>query len=303
MLGSGLAHFYVALGRLLLAFGRSFLYRYLAAHQNGDGLVVDLVDHRIEQVDRFELVDQQRVFLFVAGVLYGVLQVVQLAEVLFPGLVDDMQQDALLERLHHFLAFAFIGGFQIAGNVVHALAVSDGNQDVLVHVSLVLVYLLDDRIGNLCHAVGLALEELHCGIESLVGQLFFFLFLEFVFGERGFHGQCLEHVHLAVLVVGSLYGIDTAVPNHVHDVHADAFAHQGVAAFGVDHGTLLVHHVVVFQQAFTDAEVVFFHFLLGPFDGLGNHAVFNHFTFLEAQLVHHAGNAVGREQTHQVVFQ
>jgi len=76
-----------------------------------------------------------------------------------------------------------------------------------------------------------------------------------------------------------------------------------VAAFGVDYGTLLVHHVVIFQQTFTDAEVVFFHFLLCAFDGFGDHAVLNHLTFLEAEPVHYAGDTVGGEQTHQVVFQ
>lgn len=37
--GSGLAHFL------------RFLYRYLSAHQDGDGLVIDFVDHGVEQVD------------------------------------------------------------------------------------------------------------------------------------------------------------------------------------------------------------------------------------------------------------
>ena len=45
--------------------------------------------------------------------------------------------------------------------------------------------------------------------------------------------------------------IGTTVPNHVHDIHADTFAHQSVAAFGVDYCTLLVHHVVIFQQTLT----------------------------------------------------
>ena len=39
-----------------------------------------------------------------------------------------------------------------------------------------------------------------------------------------------------------------------------------MAAFRIDNRTLLVHHVVIFQQAFTDTEVVFFYLLLCTFD-------------------------------------
>ena len=74
-----------------------FLYRDLSAHQDGDCLVVYLVYHRVEQVHRLQLVNQQRVFLFVAGILYGMFQIVQLAQVFFPCLVDDVQQDRLLK--------------------------------------------------------------------------------------------------------------------------------------------------------------------------------------------------------------
>ena len=214
-----------------------------------------------------------------------------------------MQQNALFKALDHLFAFRLVGFFQAARDVVHALAVGNGNQDVLIHVALQFVNLLDDGVGNLCHAFRFALELLHGCIERTVGQCLLLLVAEFVFVERYLHGQCLQDVHLAVLVVGSLYGVDATVPYHIHDIHTDALTHQCVAALGVDYGTLLVHHVVVFQQTFTDTEVVFLHLLLCPFDGLGYHAVLNHLTLLEAQLVHDAGNAVGREESHQVIFQ
>ena len=240
----------------------------MSAHQDGNCLIVYLVYHCIEQVYRLQLVNQQRVFLFVAGILYGVFQVIQFAQVLFPCFIDDMQQDRLLKRFHYFLAFAFISGFQVAGDVIHALAVCNGNQDVFVHVSLILVYLLDNRISDLCHTFGFAFEKFHGSIESLIGKFLLFLVAELLFRERSFHGKCLEKIHLAVFIGRSFDRIDTTVPNHVHNVHTDTFAHQSVAAFGVDYGTLFVHHIVVFQQAFTDTEVVFFHFLLCTFNRL-----------------------------------
>ena len=65
-----------------------------------------------------------------------------------------------------------------------------------------------------------------------------------------------------------------------------------MAALRIDSDTLLVHHVIIFKQTFTDTEVVFFYFLLSTLDGIGNHLVFNHFTFLESKSVHDTGNTV-----------
>ena len=50
---------------------------------------------------------------------------------------------------------------------------------------------------------------------------------------------------------------------------------------GIDYVTLRVHHIVIFQQTFTNTEVVFFHLLLSTFNRFAQHAVFQHFTFLE----------------------
>ena len=231
------------------------------------------------------------------------LQFVQFAEVFLPGIIDGMEQDGLFKRLHDFLAFRFVGRLQVHADVVHALAVGNRNHDVLIHLSLILVDRLDDRHGNLSHPFGLALEGRHSSLEQHFGQIFLLLALELFFGIRGFHSQYLKDFHLRILEIGLVYRIPATVPNHVDNVHADAFAHQRVATLRVDHRTLLVHHIIVFQQPLTDTEVVLFHLLLCPFDRVGNHLVLNHLAFLEAKLVHHGSNAVGREQTHQVVFE
>ena len=76
-----------------------------------------------------------------------------------------------------------------------------------------------------------------------------------------------------------------------------------MAAFLVDDGTLFVHDVVIFEQALTDAEVVFFHFLLRPLDARINHRRFDHLALFEAQLVHDVGDAFRGEQAHEVVFE
>ena len=76
-----------------------------------------------------------------------------------------------------------------------------------------------------------------------------------------------------------------------------------MVTFFIHNIPLLVHHVIIFQQAFTDAKVVFFHFLLRPFDRLGDHAVLDHFAFFITHAVHKARDTLTAEHTHQVVFQ
>ena len=170
-------------------------------------------------------------------------------------------------------------------------------------MSLILIYLFDNRISDLSQTFGLAFEILHRNVESLVGQLLFLLVAELFLCERSFHSQRLEQFHLTTLVVIIFDGIRATVPNHIYDIHTDTFTHQRMAAFRVDNRTLLVHNVVVFQQTLTDTEVVFFYLLLGAFDRIGNHFMLNHFAFLETESIHYACDTVGREQTHQVIFQ
>ena len=93
------------------------------------------------------------------------------------------------------------------------------------------------------------------------------------------------------------------IPNHVGNVHANTFTHQGMAATLIDDLTLLVHHIVIFEQTLTDAEIVLFHLLLGTFDALVNHLVLNHFSFLKSETIHHFGDAVAGKEAHEFVFQ
>ena len=71
----------------------------------------------------------------------------------------------------------------------------------------------------------------------------------------------------------------------------------------VDDLTLGVHHVIVLEKTFTDAEVVFFDLLLGALYSLVKHAVLEYFAFLEAHLVHHSSKTVGGKEAHQMVFE
>ena len=63
-----------------------------------------------------------------------------------------------------------------------------------------------------------------------------------------------------------------------------------------------VHHVVVLEHLLADLEVVVLHLLLGPLDGVGDHAVFEGFALLPAQTIHEAPYPRAAEEAHQVVF-
>ena len=149
----------------------------------------------------------------------------------------------------------------------------------------------------------LALEVAHCHLEDLLAELLVVLVDELFAGEGTLHGEYLDELLLAAFIIVLLDDVDHAVPDGVRDVHADALTHQGVTAFRVDHGALLVHDVVVLQQAFTNAEVVFLDLLLGTLYLLGNHRTLQHLALLETELVHDGSDTLRTEQAHQLVLQ
>ena len=81
------------------------------------------------------------------------------------------------------------------------------------------------------------------------------------------------------------------------------FAVEHLHTLPVNDGSLGVHHVIVFQNALSGAEVPAFHVLLGIFHGTGQDLRINGGIFIQSQGVHHAHDPVGGEQTHQIVFQ
>ena len=121
--------------------------------------------------------------------------------------------------------------------------------------------------------------------------------------ERTFHGKNLEEHLAATGIVVLLNDVDHAVPDDVGDVHADALAHESVTTLLVDNGTLLVHHVVIFEQVLTDTEVVLLDLLLRTLNALGYQRRLDTLSVLEAHAVHPACNLLRAEQTHQFVLE
>ena len=213
-----------------------------------------------------------------------------------------MQENGFLKLLDYALALRVVCFFQVARYVVHALSVGYRHHDALVAVALRLEDVFDYRPSYGLYAVSLALEVGHCHLERFFGKVVMALVCKLFKRERAFHSQHFQELVLAAFIVVLVDYLDHTVPNDVGNVHSDALAHQCVTAFLVHYGALLVHHVVIFEQALTYAEVVFLNLPLSTFDVLCNQRTFNPVSFLEAETVHHACNSFACEQTHQLVF-
>ena len=52
---------------------------------------------QMDIIDRFQLKDQQRVFLLIASILYRMFQFIQLTQIFFPSIINSMKQYRLLK--------------------------------------------------------------------------------------------------------------------------------------------------------------------------------------------------------------
>ena len=292
---------------LCLLYAIGFLLMNLSAKEDGYRAAVEVIEHALEDIERLELVDQQRVFLLIGRVLHGLLEVIQLTEVLFPLIVDDEEQHTFLELFDHLFAMCLRRSLEVHGDVIDTLAVGDRNKDVLVHLALGLEDLLDDGISHLHQFVHTALETLESRLRELFAQFALASAVEGLLVERRFDRKGLHDVVFESLVVIRCTGVSEDIlcrlVDHIGDIDAYTLTHQGMLTLRVDEVSLLVHHIVVLDKALTDTEVVLLDFLLRPLDRARYHAVLDHLTFLEAHAVHHACYTVATEHTHQVIFE
>ena len=93
---------------------------------------------------------------------------------------------------------------------------------------------------------------------------------------------------------------------HIFTNAVNGFAHiadiQQFVTLGVNGATLIVSHVIIFQQLLTNVEVTAFNFTLGVGNRFSHPRVFNGFAWLHTQFTHHAGYSVGSKNTHQRIF-
>ena len=174
-----------------------FHYWNLSTHQDAADAVVHVVDHAVPDLGTLQLEDQQWILLLVACVLYRVAEFIELAEVLLPVVINHLEDNVLLEFLHNALSLALVSLLQVACDVVHALAVCDRHHDALIHSTLVLINLLDDRHGCSLNALSLALEYCHSLLESTLSQLVASAVLVFILCEWNLHSKNLQELFLS----------------------------------------------------------------------------------------------------------
>ena len=88
----------------------------------------------------------------------------------------------------------------------------------------------------------------------------------------------------------------------VEDQFLDRLAFQHRLARGVEGGPLVLHHLVVFEQALANLEVALLDLGLGLLDALGHPAVFDRVILLHAEHGQRLHRGLAGEHLHQVVF-
>ena len=101
------------------------------------------------------LVHEERILLLVDGSLNVLAQVVHVAQVLLPVLVDHAQYDGLFEVGRERLAAGFDAALQVGRNLDRLDSVGKRNQDVLELTPLLAKHVLKDRQGLARDAVAL----------------------------------------------------------------------------------------------------------------------------------------------------
>ena len=91
--------------------------------------------------------------------------------------------------------------------------------------------------------------------------------------------------------------------HHGGDALLKVFSVEYLPALLVDDLALGVHHVVVFKDALTRLIVAAFDRLLGVFDCAGENLCVDRGVLVDAERFHHVHDALGAEQTHDVVLQ
>ena len=232
----------------------------------GNGLnnrLAQAPQHIFEQHEGFALILVQRIALGVSAQADALAQVIQRQQMVFPKLVENLQQHALFGETHDLRAiFRFLGRHR--------------------------------RIGGL----GNALQNFFVGDAFFlrpIGQ-------GEIEGEQT-QGFGVELADIPLLSIGrrrnaARYQILNHLMAHFFNHGRAIFGIHDFAALLVNHLALIVHHIVEAQQVFTDFEVPRFHPLLGFGKGLIDPGVNDGFALFQPQLLQHPVHPVSGEDAH-----
>ena len=235
-------------------------------------LLLDGLDHLVVHLVAFTLVFDQRITLAHATQANAVLEVVHLVQMFAPLAVEHGEHDATLQR-------------------TQAIGAELGLEGLILRL-------------------GVVDEQLDHGVHGLVALEPFRRLLGLVNGHLG-RVQVVHSLEQAVPIpigwlVGSILRASHIAGERVGDeglnVLVNVLALQHGLTFRVDHGALLVHHIVVLEHVLTNLEVTRFHGLLRIAHALGHALRLDRLTLGHA-LRHHTGDELRVEQAHEVVFE
>src|ERR1051325_7138112 len=228
--------------------------------------ILDALHHFLEELERFLLVLDQRIALAVAAQADAFLEVIDVEEVILPLLVDDLQEQILFVEAHVVCADR---------RFLLLVAFVDGVDDLCSHVIALHGVEIGARASQIEAEVVVQLR-VQLGLVRMLAIAFRIVRVD-------------EEAH--DLVGG------------VEDVLLPLAAFEDGAAQRVDRLTLLVHHVVVFEEVLAGLEVAALDLLLRALDRARDHAVLDRHAFLHAQALHDAHDPVAAENAHQIVFE
>ena len=239
---------------------------HLDVHDIAEVVVVDRVHELAEHLEALALPGNERVGLRDAAQVDALVQVIHLHEVLAPALVDDLDEDVALHfarRLHP----AREGGlpFVIEG----------------------------ERLG----------EDALCQLLGIRGRL------EVLDGKTG--RVVLGQLHDEALEVPVLGEAARAVVRHdmtdhlgeqVLGVLFQVLAVDDLQSTRIDNLALLVSHLVVLEQLLARLGVASLDCVLGPLDGLCDHARLDRYLVGQGT-AHDPADGPGSEQPHELIFE
>ncbi len=72
----------------------------------------------------------------------------------------------------------------------------------------------------------------------------------------------------------------------------------------INHFSLVVQNIIIFQLALSDTKIVLLYLFLGSFQGFCDPGMLNHLSFIKIEFIHDIGNTVGSaKQSHQFILE
>src|SRR3546814_4363073 len=145
------------------------LYRDTPFEQKTDDFAVHPGDYLFKELAGFKFIDQQRILLLIHGVLDGLSQIVHVAKVLSPDIVDNAQSYHFLKGFYDRAPLAFVGSGKVYLDLHATRAVRKRYGNILKGFSTAFINLFDNRISHLCNLFAFPRSEEHTSeLQSLM---------------------------------------------------------------------------------------------------------------------------------------